>query len=137
MARRQLTWVYKPSKSFRPKVSNSVKADVEQKARRLVETVQKPRCIEPPPKKQQFNYIVDIYTKWRGSYFYFCAKYRSPGPRALSPFFEIKFARLRFVSNDVFNLAYMRHTGQWVEVFKELSLDECLTAVKDEPLFHP
>lgn len=30
---------------------------------------------------------VDIYAKWYRRYFYFCAKYCSPAPNALSPFF--------------------------------------------------
>jgi hypothetical protein len=75
----------------------NVKADVERKAAELVEKVLKPQHIKPPPEDVRFNYIVDIYTRWRGNYFYFCAKYHSPGPNAISPFFEVKFARLEYV----------------------------------------
>jgi hypothetical protein len=41
---------------------------------------------------------------------YFCSRFCSPGPRALSPFFESKFARLQYAGNERFNLAYFRHT---------------------------
>jgi hypothetical protein len=111
--------------------------DLEKKAEALVETVLKPTHIEPPPEDTRFNYIGDIYTKWYRSYFYFCAKYHSPGPNAISPFFETKFARLEYIGNGHFNLSFMRHTGKWVEIYTDLSVDECLSAVKDDPFFHP
>jgi hypothetical protein len=36
-----------------------------------------------------------------------------------------------------FNLAYMRHNGQWNVIHYGLSLDECLAAIRDEPHFLP
>jgi hypothetical protein len=60
-----------------------------------------------------------------------------PGPNAISPFFEDKFARMEYVGSDRFNLSYMRYTGKWLEVYTGLSVDECLAAIKDDPLFHP
>jgi hypothetical protein len=35
------------------------------------------------------------------------------------------------------NLSYMRHTGQWWEIFRELSLNECIEAINDMPHFTP
>lgn len=130
-------WVYSPQKSSALKIPTSVKAEVQQKASQLVETVLKPQHIKPPPKDYDFNYIVDIYTKWYRRYFYFCAQYCSPGPNAISPFFETKFARMEYIGGDHFDLSFMRHTGEWIEVYPDLSLDKCLTAIKDDPLFQP
>jgi hypothetical protein len=110
---------------------------VETKANALVESVLKPQYVEPPPENPQFNYIVDITTKWYRSYFYFCSRYACPGPYALSPFFESKFARMEYIGDGLFNLAYMRYTGQWFEIFTELSLDACLASIRDDPWFHP
>ena len=31
----------------------------------------------------------------------------------------------------------MRHNGQWMVIFPDLSLDECLAALCDDPWFHP
>jgi hypothetical protein len=31
----------------------------------------------------------------------------------------------------------MRHNGEWIEIFPDLSLDECLAAVRDDPWFEP
>jgi hypothetical protein len=107
------------------------------KATQLVESFLKPKYIKVTPTDEKFIYIVDIYTKWYRNYFYFYSKYISLSPKAISPFFETKFARLEYAGNDHFNLSYMRHTGQWLEIYIGLSVDECLAAVKDDPHFLP
>jgi len=133
MAKKQKRWTYSPSK---PKVLETVKASVKSKADELVDNVLKPRSIKPPPDDMS-NYVVDIYTKWHRNYFYFCAKYACPGLNAISPYFETKFARLEYVAEDRYHLSYMRYTGQWWELYQDLSLDEGLNAIRDEPFFMP
>ena len=138
MAKRKKRWVYAPPKKPKPKVPDSLKAELIQKANEIIQNELKPYCSElDKGTKEKFNYIVDLYTTWWRNYFYFCSKYHSPGPNALSPFFDNKFARLEYVGEDSFNLSYMRHTGKWVEIHIDLSMDECLAVVKDDPLFHP
>jgi hypothetical protein len=39
--------------------------------------------------------------------------------------------------NNRFALAYMRHAGQWTEVYNSLSLKERLQAIQDDPSFQP
>jgi hypothetical protein len=119
------------------KVPEHVKVELEQKANTLVETALKPAHVKPPPEDARFNYIVDIYTKWYRNYFYFCAKYHVPGPDAIEPSFEAKFARMEYTGNDRFALSFMRYTKQWVELYIDLSMDECLSAIQDEPFFTP
>jgi hypothetical protein len=41
------------------------------------------------------------------------------------------------MANGRFNLAYMRHTGKWEEVFTGLSLEEAFATIRDMALFHP
>lgn len=130
-------WIYNPPKPAKPKVPEAIKIEVEKKCNELVEAVLKPKHIQPPPKDNQFNYLVDIYTKWYRNYFYFYAKYHSPGPYSIAPYFETGFARLEYAGNNKFNLSYMRHTNQWWEIYQGLTLQECLSAVKDEPHFIP
>jgi len=137
MAKRQKTWVYSPQRQPKPRVPEAAKTDLEAKASELVDSILKPMHVKPPREDEQFNYIVDIYTKWYRNYFYFCAKYRCPGPNALSPFFEAKFARMEYVGENQFNLSYMRHTGQWWEIYAGLSLDESIASIRDEPHFIP
>jgi len=135
MAKRRRQWVYSPGPASG--VPDSVKDEIIAKVDEIIETVFKPRYIKPPPKKARFNYIVDIYTKWHKNCLLFRARYACPGPRALSPFFEDSFTRLAYMANERFNLAYMRHTGKWCEVFTGLSMEEAFAAIRDEPFFHP
>ncbi len=121
----------------KPKVPEAVKAEVLARADELVESVLKPRHIRPPRKNAQLNYLADIFTKWHHSYFYFCGTYNCPSPHALSPSFETRFARLEYVGGKRFNLAFRRYTGEWVEIYRDISLDRCLKAIKDESFFEP
>lgn len=130
-------WVYSPKKQAAPPVSDSLKQTVKDKADEVVNTVLIPQHVKPPPEDHQFNYLVDIYTKWYRNYFYFCSTYNSPGPNAISPSFKDKFARLEYVADDRFNLAYMRYTEQWQEIAQGISLDEALEMIRDSGLFHP
>ena len=69
--------------------------------------------------------------------FTFVRDYNVPGPNALTPFFEARFARLKYIQDNQFNMAFMRYTGEWVEVYQDLSLEQCLAAVESDPFFHP
>jgi len=97
-------WVYSPPKPAKPKAPESIQIEVEKKCNELVETVLKPKFIQPPPKDSELNYLVDIYTKWHRNYFYFYAKYHCPGPYSIAPYFETGFARLEYAGDNKFNL---------------------------------
>jgi hypothetical protein len=137
MAKPRKAWMFSPAKESKASLPSTVKDEVDTKARELIETVLKPKHIQSPPADQQFNYITDITTKWLGSKCYFISVYACPGPNAISPSFETKFARLEFVGDGKFNLAFMRHTGQWVQLFERLSVDECMKAIRDDSWFQP
>ena len=130
-------WGYSPKKPAPPKVPEALKRKVETEANALIESVLRPQHVQQPAEDPQFNYIVDLSTKWYRSYFYFCSRYAVSGPNAIVPFFDDKFARLEYIGGDRFSLSAMRHNGQWMEIFPDLSLDECLAAVRDDPWFHP
>ena len=138
MAKKQpKRWVNSPPKAAKPSVPDGIKTAVEAKAKELIDTVLKPQHVKPPPKNARFNYIIDIGAKWYRNYLYFFSTYACPGPNALSPMFESKFARMEYVGNSRFNLSFMRHTGQWVELFTDMSVDECVKAIRDDPWFQP
>jgi hypothetical protein len=122
---------------FSALVLRALKQEVSQKATALIENVLKPQHIEPPPKGHQVNYLTDITLRWLGSKCYFIAIYASPGPNAISPTFEAKFARMTYVGDNKFALAFQRPSGQWVELYEGLSVDECLAAIRDDPWFQP
>lgn len=117
-------------------ISPSLKTEVETKAQELIDKVLKPKYVRPPKKDEQFNYITDIGSKWFRSYFYFIATYACPGPNALSPTFEWKFARMEPLRDSTFALYAMRHTGhEWVGVLDALTADECMQVIRDDPWF--
>ena len=129
-------WVYSPPNPPKPKVPDHLKAEVTEKADQLIEEW-KPQHIKKPPKGHQWNYIVDLYTRWFRSYFYFCARYACPGPTAISPFFEARFTRMEYIGERRFNLAYMRHTGKWVATERGLAVNECMEAIRRDEFYHP
>jgi hypothetical protein len=118
-------------------VPETTKATVTARASELIADVLQPKYVLPPPDNPQWNYIVDLYGKWYQRYFYFCATYRVASPAASTPTFEVKFARLEYAGGQHFHLAFPQHTGQWVELYRDLPLEECLTAIQDEPFFMP
>jgi hypothetical protein len=112
-------------------VSASIKADLEAKATKLVEGVLKPRYVKPPPEEPRFNYIIDVWIKWLGSTLYFGATYACPGPTAITPSFETKFARMEHNGGGRFALSYMRHTDKWFRLFPSLTVNECLDQIEN------
>ena len=135
MARSKKQWIWAKAKPS--KVPDALKRGLSVKANALIEERIRPEHVKLPPKNPRFNYIKDIFTKWRGRYFYFMVKYASPAPDGISPFFEVGFARLEFIGDNRFDLAYFRHTGKWWPVFSGLTVDEALDLVISEGLFNP
>jgi hypothetical protein len=127
-AGRQWTWA--PDRQQKPPVPDDLKAEVKAKADELVEKVLKPAYIKPPPEKARWNYPIDISTKWHRSFFYFGSTWASPGPDAISPTFEVGFARLEYIGDRRFNLAYFRHTDEWLQIASGLTLNACLKMIE-------
>jgi hypothetical protein len=82
MAKPREPWNIRPAKKL-ASVTETLKTEVETRARELIENVLKPKYIQPPPEDQRFNYIIDIGAKWYRNYFYFFSTYACPGPNAL------------------------------------------------------
>ena len=137
MAKQRKAWMSGPVTKPKSSLPGTVKHEVDTKATDLIEKILKPKHILPPPEGSQSNYIIDIKTKWIGSTCYFISTYACPGPDAIAPTFEEKFARMEFVGDAKFTLSFMRHTGKWVELFAGISVDECMRAVQDDPWFQP
>ena len=137
MVKRRNPWEIRPQKKAKPRLPDSLKAEVEAKAAALIENVLKPKHVQPPAEDERFNYIIAIGARWHGQFFYFFSTYACPGPNALSPSFESKFARMEYLGNATFALYLMRHTGEWVGLYDALTVGECLKAIDDDPWFVP
>src|SRR5262249_5652564 len=55
-----------------------------------------------------------------------------PGPNRIAPTFDVPFTRLEHTRDGTFNLAYLRHTGQWWQVYQGLTLDGALKVILDD-----
>jgi hypothetical protein len=119
----------------KPALSTVGRAAIDAKASNLVEAALKPRLIETQPDAE-FNFIVDVLTRWRGSSLYFISVYQV-GRHGVVPgdTFEAPFARMQYKGADRFGLSLMRHTGRWVEIYPDLPVDECLESIRDDPFF--
>src|SRR3989344_2169468 len=126
-------WFYNP----KPKdVPEEIKEEIESRSKNLIVELKKEHIKGKNPKND-YNYIVDIYFKWIGNRFYLCSKYNCPSPRAISPSFESKFARIEYIGNNKFQLFFMRHTGQWIKLHQDISLEKAFKAIREEPYFRP
>jgi hypothetical protein len=55
-------WVYDPARAFRQSkapVPTDIQREVQHRVQELIDSALKPRHIQPPPKKAEFNYLVD------------------------------------------------------------------------------
>jgi hypothetical protein len=137
MAKQRKAWMSGQAKPAKSALPGTLKDEVDTKATALIETVLKHQHVQPPPEGSQFNYITDIKAKWIGSTCYFISVYACPGPNAIAPTFEEKFARMEYVGDAKFALSFMRHTGKWVELYANVTVNECIKAIQDDPWFMP
>ena len=128
-------WVLCPVRKSKVKPSNRNRSEIENRCQRLIEYF-KQQYVKKIPDKQ-FNYLTDVFIKWRGDYLYFCEKYKSEQPGMIETEFEESFVRLKYVGIDNFNFSYFRHTEKWFPVANNLTLNDCLEMIESNPNFHP
>ena len=121
----------------KPKVQEDTKQKIKTICEDFIDSVLKPRHMRYDPPGSEYYNIEEIYTKWWRNYLYFYAKHHYTPSNAIQEFVDYGFARLEYVDKDKFNLSYMRYTGQWWEIFSDLSLKECLETIEEMPHFNP
>lgn len=135
MPSRRRTWQPSRRAIKRPSIPAGLKQRVQEEADRLVAEVLRPRSVQQP--HPDFNYITDIFTRWFRSWFYFCATYTAPDrPDNVADSFEVRFARLEYAGGERFHMAFMRYTGEWIEIYRDRTLEECWAAMRDDPYFY-
>jgi|TARA_B110000238_G_C15749414_1_gene278485 hypothetical protein len=128
-------WELSKPKTVKAKITTAIKGNVSSLACDLIDKTLKPKHIDLERNNVSFIQLIDIFIKWRGSSLYFYAKYESSGENAISPSFETKFARLVYMGENKFNLSYMRHNDQWLNLHSGLTGQECCNAIENEPYF--
>ena len=130
-------WVYSPKAQ---KITEELKEEIKLKSDEIIMMLKKEH-LKKLPKKLAYNHLIDIYSKWIKRRFYLCSKYICPTD-SLFPWFENKFARLEYTGKginekDQFQLFFMRHTGKWIKILEDKTLNECFKAIKTQPYFIP
>jgi hypothetical protein len=124
-----------PRKPAPPPVPEALKLRLKQAADRLVAEVLAPRYVKQGPEHPGYNYVVEVFTRWYRSWFYFCANWKASSPHARPDGFETRFARLEYAGGDCFDLAFMRYTGEWITVYRSVDADAALALVRDDAYF--
>jgi hypothetical protein len=136
MARLPRTWVYDPNAALKAKkVPLDVRMRTEREVQKIIDTVIKPKYIKPLPKDPKFNWLIDVSTKWHGSFFYLVKKFYCPFKNRLSEEFECNEIRLQYLSNGNYSVSYMRHTGQWWPLSDNVPLKKAIAEALDAPVW--
>jgi len=124
----KMGWVYSPTptKVQKDTISKQFESVIEELKKNL----------QPIPEPQQFNHCIDVFSKWRGNFFYIMQKYKT-GENSTKDFFDIGLARLEFYGENRFNLSYFRHTGKWEPLFmyNDIAFDSAKKAILEDPMF--
>jgi hypothetical protein len=124
----KMGWVYSPT------ASKPQKAAIFQQFEPVIELLKK--RLEPVPEPQVFNHCIDVFSKWRGNYFYIMRKFKT-GENSTTDFFDYGLARLEYYGEDRFNLSYFRHTGKFEPLFmyQDISFEEAKKAILEDYMF--
>jgi hypothetical protein len=119
------TWLpVKPKLPPNPKAADDLRETVDAQANLVVATLKKRFCKKP--RKPQFNWCDDLFTRWHRDALYFVGVMRTPQGRP--PTFEIHVARMEHAGEGTFNLAVPMRRGRNT-VKRAASPDECLKEV--------
>jgi hypothetical protein len=134
VAKRGTRWVRVRTLSAEEKAAIAAKCD------RFITTILKPRFL-PEIRRTQFNYPIDIVGKWRGSKYSFIARYRSGFPDNEGEEFDAAFTRLDHAEENLaaigFDVMWHRHTGQYLRLHSNVTLEEALHLIETEPWLQP
>ena len=124
----KMAWVYSPT------ATKAEKEAISKQCEPLIEELKK--NLQPIPEPQKFNHCIDVFSKWRGNYFYIMKKFKT-GENSYKDFFDYGIARLEFYGKHGFNLSYFRHTGKWEPLFmyEGISLEEAHKVILEDSMF--
>jgi hypothetical protein len=108
----------------------------------FIREVLKPRFLrEITPAEEigmtNWNYLIDIHGAWTAGRYRFMQRYRSAFPHNRGYEFDAPFARIDRMGPDLFDIKWMRHTGQWWPVYSGKTLAEALHILETDPVLRP
>jgi hypothetical protein len=127
-------WARKAPRIGSAKPPQSEKESIIRACEQFITNVLKPQFL-PEIKPTEFNYPIDMHGKWHNGAYRFIQRFKTDRSDSIVPEFDAPFARLEYVSPNCFNLSYHRYTGEWVCIFRAISLEEALQSIATEPFF--
>lgn len=134
---RNKTWIYNPHKQKRV-ISDYTKSRVQLVCDQFLNEYLRPRFVRPiRTKNKKEPQCIEICWKWRGNFIHFKATYKDVRHTVLQEVYDYPFARLEYMDEDLFHLAYFRHTGEWWNITHNQGkiLQECLDLMRELPHF--
>ena len=118
----------KPTESVKRKTDISMQPFIEEL---------KEKHLQPIPEPHDRNHLINVYGKWNRNFYYIYQTYKSPPEGYIKDKFDEGLVRMRYVGDEKFDLAYFRHTGEWVELpsSSKLTITEAIEAIKTDPWF--
>ena len=135
MPRASYGWVYVGGRAGN-KPGDDDKREIIAACERVIEEVLRPRYL-PEIEPTRFNYPVAIHGKWHGNKYRFMTRLRSGFPDNRGEEFDAPFSRIEYVSKDLFDVSWHRHTGEWHPLFQRVTLAEALRLVAEEGILAP
>jgi hypothetical protein len=102
----------------------------------LIRDMLKPRLL-PEIRPTEWNYPIDIRGVWKGGRYRFIKRFRSGFAENRGEEFDSPFARIDRMGPDNFDIYWMRHTGQWWQLYTGKPLAEALHIVATDPVLRP
>ena len=127
-------WV--PRASQRAPVSDAEKQRIVAACERFIHDVLKPQFL-PQIKPNKWNYPIDIHGVWAGGRYRFVQRYRSGMEHNRGEEFDAPFARIDRMGLDRFDIYWMRHTGKWWRLYRDVTLAEALQILERDGILHP
>lgn len=128
-------WGFDPKLAAKNKLTPQIKDSVTTFFNPLLEEYKEQINNKVPNK--EYAYAIDVYTKWSQSYFYFGTILKMEFENRIADYGDDKFARLEFVDDNLFNIAYKRHTGAWFQLGSNISLEVALEYLRNNPNLLP
>lgn len=133
---RQKVWMKLPERPIPSTISPKEKASIIAACDCLIADVLKPRFL-PDIRPSEWNYCIDIHGKWAAGRYRFIQRYRVGSGENAGVEFDAPFALLSRMGVDRFDIDWMRHTGQWWKLHRNLSLGDALHTLEHDGTLHP
>ena len=93
-----------------------------------------PRYVREETVHDKYPYPIHIRAEWRKNTIFFVKQLMNP--QTQEPF-EYDYAKMSLKAGSHFNVAYHRHTGRYVILYYDISLNECLEVLRTDMLLQP